>query len=72
MKTKSNIFLSLLCELEVPHTDNFTLQSYEEHPYKYTFYGLKSLCEKYGIKTEGVLVKEKSEIAAMPVPFVAN
>lgn len=72
MKTKSNIFLSLLCELEVPHTDRFSLQSYEEHPYKYTFYGLKSLCEKYGIKTEGVLVKEKSEIAAMPVPFVAN
>lgn len=72
MKTKSNIFLSLLCELEVPHTDNFAWQSYEEHPYKYTFYGLKSLCEKYGIKTEGVLVKEKSEIASMPVPFVAN
>lgn len=69
---KSNIFLSLLEELNVPHTDYYTVRAYEEHPYKYTFYGIKSLCERYGVKTEGVLFKDKDEISKLPTPFLAD
>lgn len=67
-----NIFVSILRELKVPFTNSFALLAYEEHPYKYTFYGLKSLCEKFGIETEGLLVYNKEEIQKLPVPFVAE
>ena len=45
----TNIFISILRELHVPFTKGAALRAYEDHPYKYTFYGLKSLCEIYGI-----------------------
>lgn len=67
-----NIFVSILRELKVPFTNSFASLAYEEHPYKYTFYGLKSLCEKFGIETEGLLVYNKEEIQKLPVPFVAE
>lgn len=38
-----NIFVSILRELKVPFTNSFALLAYEEHPYKYTFYGLKKV-----------------------------
>lgn len=72
MKQKSNIFLSLMEELDVPHTDNYTVRAYEEHPYKYTFYGLKSLCEKYGVQADGVRIDDKAEITRLTTPFVAD
>ena len=38
----TNIFISILRELHVPFTKGAALRAYEDHPYKYTFYGLKS------------------------------
>lgn len=67
-----NIFTSILRELKIPFTDSFASQAYEEHPYKYTFYGLKSLCEKFGIETKGLLIYNKEKIQDLPVPFVAK
>lgn len=67
-----NIFTSILRELKIPFTDSFASQAYEEHPYKYTFYGLKSLCEKFGIETKGLLIYNKENIQDLPVPFVAK
>ena len=34
-----NIFVSILRELKIPFTSSFASLAYEEHPYKYTFYG---------------------------------
>lgn len=67
-----NIFVSILRELKVPFTNSFASLAYEDHPYKYTFYGLKSLCEKFGIETEGLLAYNKESIHELPVPFVAE
>lgn len=67
-----NIFISILRELEIPFTNSFTSQVYEEHPYKYTFYGLKSLCEKFDIETKGLLIYNKESLQELPVPFVAK
>lgn len=72
MKSDNNIFLSLLKELKVPHTRDYTLRTYEEHPYKYTFYGLKLLCESYGIETEGVLITDKDDLKRLDTPFIAQ
>lgn len=58
--------------LEVPHTISYTLEAYERHPYKYTFYGLKKLCENYGVKAEGLLIEDKDEIEKLGTPFIAE
>lgn len=68
----SNIFTSILRELHVPFTTGFAIRAYEEHPYKYTFFGLKSLCERYGIEATGVLLRDKNSILNLSVPFVVN
>lgn len=67
-----NMFISILRELKIPFTNSFVIRSYEEHPYKYTFYGLKSLCEKFGIATEGLFIYNKENIQEIPLPFVAK
>ena len=72
MNTRPNIFVALLKELNVPFTLGFANKSYEEHPYKYTFYGIKQLCEKYGIKVQGVHLKDKREITKMPLPIIVD
>ena len=68
----SNIFISILRELHVPFTKSFAIRAYEEHPYKYTFFGLKSLCERYWIETTGLLLRDKSSIVNLSAPFVAK
>lgn len=67
-----NIFVSILRELKIPFTSSFASLAYEEHPYKYTFYGLKLLCEDFGIETRGLLVSNKENIHEIPIPFVAE
>lgn len=67
-----NIFQALLRELGVPHTKAYAIQSYEAHPYKYTFYGLKRLCDHYHIHTEAVHLNDKEEMDKLPTPFIAD
>ncbi|MDM8206686.1 vitamin K epoxide reductase family protein [Bacteroides gallinaceum] len=67
----TNIFISILRELHVSFTKSFTLRAYEEHPYKYTFFGLKSLCERYGIEAKGLFLCDKRSILNLSLPFVA-
>lgn len=68
----TNIFISILRELHVPFTKNNALRAYEEHSYKYTFFGLKSLCERYSIETNGFFLNDKLAILELPVPFVVS
>lgn len=68
----ANIFISILRELRVPFTKSFALHAYEEHPYKYTFFGLKSLCERYGIEAKGLFLQDKSTILSLSVPFIVK
>lgn len=72
MVGNQNIFLSLIKLLGIPHTKGFTQYSYEEHPYKYSFYGLKNLAESYYIECKGVYIADKSEIKDLPTPFIAE
>lgn len=67
MNTTSNIFISLLRELKIPYTKAFSLRTYEEHPYKYTFFGIKSLCEMYKINTEGYFFMTKLRFLLLPL-----
>ena len=69
---KSNILLSILQELNIPHTKGFVINSYETNPYKFTFFGLKTLCESFGIKVNGLKLEEKNELKKLSTPFVAD
>lgn len=68
----TNIFISILRELHIPFTKSFALNAFEEHPYKYTFFGLKSLCEKYNIETKGLFFQDKKMLLNLPIPFVVK
>lgn len=68
----TNIFISILRELRVPFTKSFAQRAFEEHPYKYTFFGLKSLCESYRIETKGLFLHDKKDILNLVAPFVVK
>ena len=68
-----NLFLQLCEELHIPHTRDYTNQRFDEHPYKYTLFGLHQLLAEYGVESEGVRFADKAEaLATMETPFVAQ
>ncbi len=72
MSASNNIFLALLKALHISHTQRYTIGAYENHPYKNSFYGLKMLCESYGIEAEGIRLADKNEIIKLSVPFIVD
>lgn len=68
---ENNIFIDLLDRLDVPHTDRFSTAQYEAMPF-HTLFGLSKLLESYHVDTEAVMIGDKSELDALPVPFIAS
>ena len=68
-----NLFLQLCEALHIPHTRNYTNQLFDEHPYKYTLFGLHRMLAEYGVESEGVRFTDKEEaLSSLQVPFVAQ
>lgn len=68
-----NLFLQLCEELHIPHTRDYTNQRFDEHPYKYTLFGLHQLLAEYDVESEGVRFADKAEaLTTMETPFVAQ
>lgn len=68
-----NLFLKVCEELHIPHTSSYTNQQFEEHPYKYTLFGLYSLLTEYGVESKGVRFNEKeTAFSHLKVPFLAQ
>lgn len=66
----------LICDylraLKVPFTVAYSDQQFESMPFK-TLFGFSKLLEKYGVDSQGYdLSADKSEISALPVPFIAK
>lgn len=71
-KRGSTIFSSLLNMLGVKHT-GYADRLFNEHPYKYSFYGLSKMLSSYNIPNAGIEVKDKdSGLDDLDVPFVAH
>ncbi|WP_165026717.1 vitamin K epoxide reductase family protein [Dysgonomonas sp. ZJ279] len=69
-KTIFSLFLYLL---NVKHTNEYANKLYNEHPYKYTLYGLSKLLSDYNIKNAGVKLKDKeNNIFEIEPPFIAH
>ena len=68
-----NLLLQLCDELHISHTLTFTNRFFEEHPYRYSLFGLANMLEAYGVKTCGVKFTNKvSALADINTPFIAQ
>lgn len=61
-----------LSELGVPYTKSFSENLYKEHPYCYTLYGLQQMLSRYNVKTAAVKLQDKSKMANLDTPFLAE
>ena len=66
-----NVFTTFLEAMKVKYTSSFSNKLFEEHPYKYTLYGLSQLLNSYHIDNVGVKISDK-DINKLEPPFVAH
>lgn len=68
-----NLFLQLCEALHIPHTRSCTNRLFEEHPYKYTLFGLHRMLAEYGVESEGMRFADKEEaLLTLQAPFVVQ
>lgn len=68
-----NLFLQICEALHVPHTRAFTDRTFDEHPYKYSLFGLSRMLTDYGVENRGVRFSDKAAaLAELETPFVAQ
>lgn len=70
-QAKPNIFSDFLKALGVPHTVEGAESAFKSMPFQ-SLFGFARLLGSYGVKTRGVKVTDKSRLAEIPVPFVAQ
>lgn len=66
-----NVFTTFLESLKVKHTSSFSNKQFEEHPYKYTLYGISQLLNDYHIENVGVKIGDK-DMTKLETPFIAH
>lgn len=68
-----NLFLHLCEELHIPYNRGYTSRHFEEHPYKYTLFGLYKLLSGYGVESKGMRFANKEDaLSVLKTPFVAQ
>lgn len=68
---KETVFSTFLKSMKVKYTTSFSNKLFEEHPYKYTLYGLSQLLNEYHIDNVGVKIKDK-DVYKLDTPFIAH
>lgn len=68
----TTLLTRILSELKIPYTKNFSEDLYKENPYCYTLYGLQQMLSRYNVKTTAVKLPNKSEMANLDTPFLAE
>lgn len=68
----TTLLTRILSELKVPYTKSFAEDLYKEHPYCYTLYGLQQMLSRFSVKTAAVKLQDKSEMANLDTPFLAE
>lgn len=70
-KRAHSILTDYLAALGVPYTDGYAAEQFAAMPFQ-TLFGLTKLLEKYGVKSEGYHLEDKSEIQKITPPFIAR
>lgn len=70
----TNIIASILSELEVPYTSDYLNNLFDNHPYRYTLYGIKSMLKHYNIDSYALHINEHAHLIEFndTVPFVVQ
>lgn len=71
MKKPSTIFSDFLAVLGVPHTKEASDRAFRNMPFQ-SLFGFSRLLDSYNISNTGVMVPDKSKIADIPIPYLAQ
>jgi len=68
-----NIFITILSKLNVKFTEEYANRLYNEHPYKYSMFGLSRMLSEYNIQNAAIKIHDKQNaIKRLEVPFIAH
>lgn len=65
------LFSEFLKVLKVPHTQEYADNAFRNMNFQ-SLFGFSRLLESYGISSQGIKVKDKSQLPQMPLPFLAQ
>lgn len=69
--TDRNIFTDFLRVLGVPFTSEYADAQFRAMPFR-SLFGMKHLLQSYGVDSQGFNIADKSQLASVPVPFIAR
>lgn len=69
--TDRNIFTDFLRVLGVPFTPEYADAQFRAMPFR-SLFGMKHLLQSYGVDSQGFNIADKSQLASVPVPFIAR
>lgn len=72
LKQHTNTLVSILTLLGVKHTNKYAETYYNEHPYKYSLFGLSKILNHYKVYNKGIKVEKKEDIYLLETPFIAH
>lgn len=70
MDNQRDIFTDFIELLGVPYTPGYSMTQFGRMPFK-SLFGLSKLLESYGVESQGYTLTDKSQLASLPVPFIA-
>lgn len=68
----TNTLTSFLSLAGVKYTSTHANKYFNEHPYKYSLFGLSKMLTYYGVQNMGIKVENKEDIHALDSPFIAH
>ncbi len=71
-KKNENTLTSILSLLNVEYTREYTNKYFNEHPYKYSLFGLSKMLTNYGVYNKGIKIASKEDIHFLEPPFIAH
>lgn len=72
LNKNQTILSAYLSLLKVKHTARYANKLYNEHPYKYSLFGLSKMLSEYKVPNAGVELLDKEQgISDLEAPFIA-
>ena len=65
------LFKRLLSHLKIRHTQ-YANKLYNEHPYRYTMYGMKQMLSSYQVNSKAYQLSDKKELLKLETPFISE
>jgi len=71
--SKRNVFEIFLDSMNVKYTNLYSDSYYDNHPYKYSLYGLSKMLSDYKVENVSIRLKNKRQgLDKLDTPFIAH